>query len=57
MEIDNSKFHIDPYDGSLILDDDGEPIPKTICICHAYNKFSCVCGAWDLDDDDEFDFD
>lgn len=34
-------------DGSLMLDENGEPIPKTICICAAREPMECVCGAWD----------
>lgn len=31
----------------LILDCDGEPIPKSVCLCHAYEPNECCCGAWD----------
>jgi len=35
------------YDGELILDEEGEPIPTDICLCHAYEPSECCCGAWD----------
>jgi hypothetical protein len=41
-------YHVD-YDGELILDEDGEPILKTICLCAAHSSNECCCGAWDLD--------
>lgn len=44
------KYHVD-FDGNIILDEDGEPIPTTICICHAFEPNECVCGAWDNVDD------
>jgi hypothetical protein len=31
----------------LILREDGEPIPKNICICAAHAYDTCICGAWD----------
>lgn len=30
-----------------VLDEDGEPIPKTVCLCSAYSSSECCCGAWD----------
>ena len=30
----------------VVEDENGNPIPKTICLCSAYNEFECVCGAW-----------
>jgi hypothetical protein len=49
METDNQScgnYHTD-LDGNLILDEDGLPIPTTICLCHAFEPNECVCGAWD----------
>lgn len=34
-------------EGELILDEEGLPIPTTICLCHAFEPNECVCGAWD----------
>lgn len=31
----------------LILDENGQPIPATVCLCHAYGPLECSCGAWD----------
>ena len=53
--MDDVEFHTQPVfddDGNkigteLVLDEDGEPIPMTTCICHAYEPNECVCGAWD----------
>lgn len=47
-EQDEDLYHVD-YDGKLILDEGGEPIPKTICLCAAHSSNECCCGAWDLD--------
>ena len=43
-------------DGELILDEDGDPIPDHICLCHAYEASECICGAWDSDPPWEEDF-
>lgn len=40
------EYHRD-YDGNIILDENGEPIPLSICICAAWEPNECVCGAWD----------
>lgn len=55
--MDNGKYHLN-WDGKLLLDEDGKPIPKSICICFAHEPNECVCGAWDdvegwYDDEDE----
>lgn len=31
----------------LILDENANPIPATVCLCSAYEPSECVCGAWD----------
>ena len=31
----------------LILDEDDDPIPANVCICHAFEPNECICGAWD----------
>jgi len=38
----------------LILDEAGQAIPSTICICHALEPNECVCGAWDDVDTDDW---
>lgn len=40
------EYHKD-WDGKYILDENGEKIPLTSCICHAFEPNECVCGAWD----------
>ena len=56
MTVDGVDYHSRVMyndDGSvigeeLIIDPDtDEPIPKTICLCHAYEPVECCCGAWD----------
>ena len=37
----------------LVLAEDGEPIPKPVCICAAHNDSECCCGAWSGVYDDE----
>jgi len=57
------NFHIRQSiddDGNLIgaeyvLDEDGERIPKTVCMCHAFEPNECCCGAWD--DVTDWDYD
>ena len=44
--MDNGEYHLN-WDGKLLLDEQGEPIPKSICICFAHEPNECVCGAWD----------
>ena len=41
-----TEYHTD-FEGNLILDTDGKPIPTSTCICHAYEPNECCCGAWD----------
>lgn len=48
-----TEYHTQ-YDGSLILDENGEPIPKTVCICAAWEPSECCCGAWDDVDSDSW---
>jgi len=38
-----------------VLDEDGEVIPTTMCICHAYEPNECCCGAWDGVEDWDYD--
>ena len=55
IEIDGKEYHADD-DGIVILDEDGDPIPSHVCICHAYSDMECVCSAWDrpLPNDDDW---
>lgn len=39
------EYHKDS-DGHLMLDENDELIPDTICICAAWNESECCCGAW-----------
>lgn len=49
--IDGEMYHtgssIDE-ENSPLLDENGDPIPKHICLCCAYSPNECICGAWDL---------
>lgn len=54
MKTDEIKYHIDS-DGKFLLDENGNPILKTICICCARQPLECVCGAWD--DVTDWDYD
>lgn len=56
IEIDGCWYHAqyvyDDDDGTVIgldpiLDEEGDLIPTTECICHAYEPSECCCGAWD----------
>lgn len=40
------EYHTD-YEGKLVVDENGEPIPIHICLCAAHGPSECVCGAWD----------
>lgn len=43
-------------DAALVLDEAGDPIPCSQCICFAREPNECVCGAWDdVDLDDWYD--
>ena len=63
MEELDPSFHTHPIlddDGNVVgeeyvLDEDGKPIPKTICLCNAYEPNECCCGAWD--DVTDWDYD
>lgn len=46
MSKKTEEYHVNS-DGELILDEDGQPIPKTICLCYAREPLECICGAWD----------
>ena len=48
-----TDYHLND-DGSLILDEQGNPIPLTICLCAAREPYECVCGAWDDVDPNEW---
>lgn len=45
VEIDGKNYHADD-DGIVLLDENGDPIPSHICICHAYSDNECLCSAW-----------
>ena len=34
-------------DGEFILDEDGDKIPTSLCLCNAHEPSECMCGAWD----------
>ena len=42
-------YHRDS-DGELLLDEDGDPIPLSVCICHAYepSECGCECDSWEV---------
>ena len=54
IEIDGNLYHAQEFydeegenvvDTILILDEDGEMIPASICLCHAYEPSECVCAT------------
>ena len=49
-----SEYHKDE-DGEFILDENGNKIPASICLCHALEPSECGCGAWDDVTDWEYD--
>lgn len=60
IEIDGKSYHSD-YEGTPLLDEDGEPVPSDICICAAHSAYECSCGAWDrpipgFEEEDEADY-
>lgn len=56
VEIDGKNYHADD-DGIVILDEDGDPIPSHICICHAYSDNECICNAFSRPIPNENDYD
>ncbi len=46
-------YHID-LNGQFILDEQGNKIPKSICMCAAWEPNECICGAWDDVDPEEW---
>jgi hypothetical protein len=42
-------------DGEYVLDEEGDKIPITTCLCHAFEPSECCCGAWD--DITDWDYD
>jgi len=47
-EIDGKYFHAQSLDGGIVpvLCENGEMIPKSVCICYAHSDSECCCGAW-----------
>lgn len=41
----SEDYRVD-FEGDILLDEDGDPIPIHICICHAHSDDECICGAW-----------
>lgn len=66
LEIDGQLYHAqDIYDEEgenvidsiPILDEGGEMIPVSVCLCYAYEPGECCCGTtawegWEYDDED-----
>lgn len=49
--INGELYHTDPNldeENSPLLDENGDPIPKYVCLCCAHSSYECVCGAWDV---------
>ena len=46
-------YHKDS-DGDFLLDEDGDPIPLSVCICHAYEASECCCDcdSWGIDSEE-----
>ena len=66
IEIDGCWYHAQQYwpDGQdepsdelvPILEENGDLIPATICICFAHSSSECCCGAWSIRSDwDSYD--
>lgn len=59
----HAQLQLDDYGNStekyqLVLDEDGNPIPSSVCICNAFEPNECICGAWDdVDADSWYDDD
>ena len=65
IEIDGQLYHAqdiyDEYDENVIdtvpfVDEDGELIPASVCLCHAYEPGECCCATtawenWKYDED------
>ena len=47
----NQSYHKDS-EGKYILDENGDKISTSICLCYARCPSECVCGAWDDVEDD-----
>lgn len=55
IEIDGEHYHArEVWKGDepteeleLILDENDQPIPASICLCYAREPSECCCGAWD----------
>lgn len=41
-----TEYHLN-NEGGILLDEYGNPIPITVCLCAAHEPNECVCGAWD----------
>lgn len=60
--IDSTKYHTcEVYDENdnligekYLLDENDQPIPRTICLCAARSPNECCCGAWDDVDLDDY---
>ena len=37
--------HYDDYDDEFILDENGDKIPTTICLCAAHEPSECCCAC------------
>lgn len=57
---DGNSYHAQEIDGGLefILDEDGDLIPSSACLCYAHEWSECCCGcdSWG-DDYDDYDYD
>jgi len=49
QELGDNTAYLEP-----ILEEDGEPIPKNICICAAHSEDECICGAYTGNYDEYF---
>lgn len=66
IEIDGQLYHAqdiyDEYDENVIdtvpfVDEDGELIPASVCICYAFEPGECCCATtawegWEYDNED-----
>ena len=44
-EYEGVFYHYDDYYNKFILDEHGDKIPTTICLCNAYEPGECCCAC------------
>lgn len=49
-------YQYEDYDERFILDENGDKIPVTICLCNAYKPSECCCAHDWSNYQDEYDY-